>query len=39
MRRPTPNPRYLEAIATNPDLDSSFVLMEGAGLGITLKKR
>jgi predicted O-methyltransferase YrrM len=39
MRRPTPNPRYLEAITTSPDLDSSFVLMDGAGIGITLKKR
>lgn len=39
MRRPTPNPRYLEAITTNPDLDTSFVLMDGAGVGITLKKR
>jgi caffeoyl-CoA O-methyltransferase len=39
MRRPVPNPRYVEAITTNPDLDTSFVLMDGAGLGITLKKR
>lgn len=39
MRRPAPNPRYIEAITTSPDLDSSFVLMEGAGMGITLKKR
>jgi len=39
MRNPAPNPRYLEAITSNPDLDTSFVLMEGAGLGITLKKR
>jgi predicted O-methyltransferase YrrM len=39
MRRPAPNPRYLEAITTSPDLDTSFVLMEGAGVGITLKKR
>jgi caffeoyl-CoA O-methyltransferase len=39
MRRPAPNPRYVEAITTNPDLDTSFVLMDGAGLGITLKKR
>jgi len=39
MRTPTPNPRYIEAITTNPDLDSSFVLMDGAGVGITLKKR
>jgi predicted O-methyltransferase YrrM len=39
MRQPAPNRRYVEAITTNPDLDTSFVLMEGAGLGITLKKR
>lgn len=39
MKRPMPNPRYLEAITTNPDLDTSFVLMDGAGVGITLKKR
>ncbi len=39
MRRPAPNPRYLEAITTNPALDTSFVLMDGAGVGITLKKR
>jgi caffeoyl-CoA O-methyltransferase len=39
MKRPTPNPRYIEAITTNPDLDTSFVLMDGAGVGITLKKR
>jgi caffeoyl-CoA O-methyltransferase len=39
MKRPAPNPRYIEAITTNPDLDTSFVLMDGAGIGITLKKR
>lgn len=39
MRNPAPNPRYLEAITTNPELDTSFVLMDGSGLGITLKKR
>jgi predicted O-methyltransferase YrrM len=39
MRQPAPNPRYIEAITTNPELDSSFVLMDGAGVGITLKKR
>jgi predicted O-methyltransferase YrrM len=39
MRRPQPNPRYVEAITTSPDLDTSFVLMDGAGVGITLKKR
>jgi predicted O-methyltransferase YrrM len=39
MRRPAPDPRYIEAITTDPDLDTSFVLMDGAGVGITLKKR
>jgi caffeoyl-CoA O-methyltransferase len=39
MRSPRPDPRYIEAITTNPDLDTSFVLMEGSGMGITLKKR
>ncbi|MBV8381212.1 MAG: class I SAM-dependent methyltransferase, partial [Planctomycetaceae bacterium] len=39
MRRPPVHPSYLEAITTNPDLDTSFVLMEGAGIGVTLKKR
>ena len=39
MRRPPVHPSYLKAITTNPDLDTSFVLMDGAGIGITLKKR
>jgi predicted O-methyltransferase YrrM len=39
MKRPAPNPQYIQAITTSPDLDSSFVLMDGAGVGITLKKR
>jgi caffeoyl-CoA O-methyltransferase len=39
MRRPAPDPRYIEAITTNPDLETSFVLMDGAGIGVTLKKR
>jgi predicted O-methyltransferase YrrM len=39
MRRPEPNPRYIQTITTSPDLDTSFVLMDGAGVGITLKKR
>jgi predicted O-methyltransferase YrrM len=38
MQRPAPNSRYVEAITTSPDLDTSFVLMDGAGVGITLKK-
>jgi predicted O-methyltransferase YrrM len=39
MRRPPPDPRYIEAITTNPALDTTFVLMDGAGIGVTLKKR
>lgn len=39
MHRPPVHPSYLKAITTNPDLDTSFVLMDGAGIGITLKKR
>jgi caffeoyl-CoA O-methyltransferase len=39
MHRPAPDPRYIEAITTDPNLDTSFVLMDAAGIGITLKKR
>ena len=39
MRQPPVHPSYLKAITTNPALDTSFVLMDGAGIGITLKKR
>jgi predicted O-methyltransferase YrrM len=39
MKSPPPDPRYVEAITTDPDLDTSFLLMDGAGLGVTLKKR
>ncbi|MHC4102737.1 MAG: O-methyltransferase [Planctomycetota bacterium] len=39
MRRPSPDPRYIEAITTNPDLDTMFVLMDGAGISVTIKKR
>lgn len=39
MVYPTPDPRYLDAVTKNPDLDTSFLLMDGAGLGVTMKKR
>jgi predicted O-methyltransferase YrrM len=39
MQSPTPDPRYIEAITTDPALDTSFLLMDGAGVGLTLKKR
>jgi caffeoyl-CoA O-methyltransferase len=38
MRSPAPDPKYIEAITTNPDLDTSFLLMEDQGVGLTLKK-
>lgn len=38
MRRPRPDPRYIEAVTTNPELETTFLLMEGAGMGLTLKK-
>ena len=33
------DPRYVEAITTNPQMETSFLLMESAGVGVTLKKR
>ncbi len=39
MRRPEPDPRFVEAIATNPDLETVFLNMEEAGMGVSLKKR
>lgn len=39
MRSPAPNPDYIKAITTDPNLETSFLLMEGSGVGVTLKKR
>jgi predicted O-methyltransferase YrrM len=39
MHRPMPDPRYIEAITKNPDLDTSFIMMESFGISMTLKKR
>ncbi len=39
MVRPAPDPAYLDAITTDPDLDTVFVNMNGAGVAVTLKKR
>jgi len=33
------DPRYVEAITTNPDLETIFLHMQAAGVGVTLKKR
>ncbi len=34
-----PDPRYMKAITSNPDLDTSFIMMESYGISMTLKKR
>jgi predicted O-methyltransferase YrrM len=39
MVRPEPDPRFIEAITTDPQLETTFVLMDGAGISVTLKKR
>ena len=39
MHPPMPDPRYLKAVTTNPDLDTSFLMMESFGFSMTLKKR
>jgi caffeoyl-CoA O-methyltransferase len=39
MHPPMPDPRYLEAITTNPNLETSFIMMESFGMSMTLKKR
>ncbi len=39
MRRPEPDPRYLEAITTDPALETLFLNMDAAGVSLTLKKR
>jgi hypothetical protein len=39
MVYPRPNPDYIKAITKDPKLETSFLLMEGAGVGVTLKKR
>jgi predicted O-methyltransferase YrrM len=33
------DPDYLNAITKSPDLETAFLLMDGAGVGVTLKKR
>ena len=33
------DPRYVEAITTDTDLETVFLHMEGAGMAVSLKKR
>lgn len=39
MVYPAPDPDFIKAITTNPDLDTMFLLMQGAGLSVSMKKR
>jgi len=39
MHRPMPDPRYIEAVTKNPELETSFIMMESYGISLTLKKR
>ncbi|MFH2007237.1 MAG: class I SAM-dependent methyltransferase [bacterium] len=39
MVHPTPDPRFLKAITSNPALETIFLHMDGPGVAVTLKKR
>jgi caffeoyl-CoA O-methyltransferase len=39
MRSPSPDPRFVRAITTNPELETVFLNMHVQGIGVTLKKR
>lgn len=39
MVYPRPDPGYIEAITQNPELETLFLLMDGAGISVTMKKR
>ena len=39
MASPRPDPRYVEAVTTDPALETVFLNMHEAGVGVTLKKR
>jgi caffeoyl-CoA O-methyltransferase len=39
MKSPPPDPKYVAAITTNPELETVFLNMHAAGVGLTLKKR
>lgn len=38
MASPPPDPRYVDAITTNPAFETVFLNMDDAGVGVTLKK-
>lgn len=38
MQVPAPDPRYVRAVTTDPNLETLFINMHATGLGVTLKK-
>jgi predicted O-methyltransferase YrrM len=38
MQRPAPDPRYVQAVTTDPAFETVFLNMHASGLGVTLKK-
>lgn len=39
MNSPPPDPKYIQAVTTDPNLETVFLNMHAAGVGVTLKKR
>lgn len=39
MHRPAPYPEFVKAYTTDPDLETIFLHMDAAGIGVALKKR
>jgi len=39
MASPPPDPRYVEAVTSDPAYETVFLHMDGPGMGVTLKKR
>ncbi len=39
MTTPQADPRYVKAITTNPELETLFLNLQRAGIGVTMKKR
>jgi predicted O-methyltransferase YrrM len=39
MRQPAPYPDFVKAYTGNPDLETLFLNMHAAGIGVALKKR
>jgi len=38
MRSPSPEPKFISAITTNPGLETTFINMNDQGVSLTVKK-